>query len=59
MSLALGGNCVNQTMKPSIPDKVIGLKDAHIVVKLPEEFSECGIIDHQSSKRTNVLLALA
>ena len=38
------GNCVNQTMKSSIPDKVIGLKGAHIVVKLPEEFSECGIM---------------
>ena len=38
------GNCVNQTMKPSIPDKVTGLKGAHIVVKLPEEFSECGIM---------------
>ena len=38
------GNCVNQTMKRSIPDKVIGLKGAHIVVKLPEEFSECGIM---------------
>ena len=38
------GNWVNQMMKPGIPDKVIGLKGAHIVVKLPEEFSECGIM---------------
>ena len=38
------GNWVNQTMKSSIPDKVIGLKGAHIVVKLPEEFTECGIM---------------
>lgn len=36
------GDQVNQTMKSGIPNKVIGLKGAHIVVKLPEEFSEWG-----------------
>ncbi len=36
------GNQVNQTMKSVVPDKVTGLKGAHIVVKLPEEFSEWG-----------------
>jgi len=38
------GNRFNQTLKSVIPDKVIGLKGAHIVVKLPEEFSEWGIM---------------
>jgi len=38
------GDCFNKTMKQNIPEKVIGLKGAHIVVKLPEEFSECGIM---------------
>jgi len=36
------GDQVNQTIKPNIPNKVTGLKGAHIAVKLPEEFSEWG-----------------
>ena len=38
------GNRFNQTLKSGIPDKMTGLKGTHIVVKLPEEFSECGIM---------------
>jgi len=36
------GDQVNQKIKSVVPHKVIGLKGAHIVVKLPEEFSEWG-----------------
>ena len=50
------GNWVNQMVKPSIPDKVVGLKGSHIVTKLPEEFSECGIMFINRAKEPMYIL---